>query len=157
MENNTIQPHFSWITIEPKDYLLNGVVLSPDAELVVAYNIGLLYGKTNTVTVYDYGELEDFFDELKEFYDELQIDLDAQEENNLFPMHYEMFGKNKMLSITKLVNNPVMIIVDLFYQKKGRIYGVHTYLPSDEKHVKLEELCENYPNIRYLVDEINKL
>ena len=157
MENNTIQPHFSWITLEPKEYLLNGVVLSPDAELVVAYNIGLLYGKTNTVTVYDCGEVDNFFEELKQTYDELQIDLDAQEENNIFPMHYEMFGKNKMFSVTKLVSSPVMTIIDFFYQKKGKVYDVHTYLPSEEKQVDLASLCENYPNIRYIVDEINKL
>ena len=157
MENNIIQPHFSWITIEPSDYLMNNVALIPDVKLEVAYNIGLLYGRTNNVCIYNYGEIPNFFDEMKEFYDELQLDLDAQEENNIFPMHYEMFGKNKMLSVTKVISSPVVTIIDLFFQKKGKIYSCHTYVPLEEKQVDLQSLCDNYPHIRYIVDEINKL
>ena len=81
---------------------------------------------------------------------------DAQNQNGIFPMHYEFFGDNKMLSVTKLVNNPVVAIVDLFFQVDNKVYGYHTYLPNDEKQVELNDLCQNYPNIRYVVDEINK-
>ena len=156
MENFYVTPHPSWTKIEPEEYIANGVSLAPEVTLVGAYKIGELYGSTNTMTVYDYGDAEDFFDSLKEFYDELQLDIDAQNQNGIFPMHYEFFGDNKMLSVTKLVNNPVVAIVDLFFQVDNKVYGYHTYLPNDEKQVELNDLCQNYPNIRYVVDEINK-
>ena len=152
-----ISPHFSWTKIDEKDYLANGVAIMQGVELLGAYKIGDLYGATNTVTFYDYGKDEDFFESLKEFYDELQLDIDAQEENGVFPMYYEIFGDGKMLSITKLVNNPVVTIVDLFFREGKNVYGCHTYLPKDEKKVTLADLCQNYQNIGYIVDEINKL
>ena len=108
-------------------------------------------------TQYHYGDKQDCFEALKEFYDELQLDIDAQDESGIFPMHYEFFGDGKMLSITKLVNNPVVTIVDLFFEYRGKVYGLHTYLSKDEKQVTLDKLCQKYPNIRYMVDEINKL
>lgn len=152
-----IEPHSSWIKLKEKDYINNSVTETTGAILMESYSAGKLYGKANTVTIYDYGHDEDFISELEESYDELQLDIDSQNEYGIFPLYWERFGSNNMLSVIKLIASPAVCVVDLFFGYNQDMYGFHTYIPGEEKQLKLSDLYNNYPNIRHIIDEINKL
>ncbi len=150
------EPHSSWIKLNENDYAVNSVSQANGAILMVSYSVGKLYGKDNTVTLYNYGKVNGFFKELEQSYEELQVDVREQQVYGIFPVYWENFGDNKMLSVIKLVNSPSVCVVDLFFGYNQNVYGFHTYIPSEEKSLKLSELSAKYPNIRHIIDEINK-
>ena len=151
------EPHSSWIKMDPKDFIVNGVTETTGAVLLGAYSIGTLYGRANTVSFYNYGKADGFLAELEDAYGELAININEQSEYGIAPLAWEFFGKDKMLSVIKLVQSPHVGIVDLFFAYNQKMYSCHTYIPSEEKNLKLKELYIKYPNIRYMIDDINKL
>ena len=151
------EPHSSWIKLESKDYLRNGVTETTGAILLESYSIGTLYGTVNTMTLYLYGRPDDFLDDLIESYQELKSDEELQKEYDIKPIYWEKYQQDKMISVIKLISSPAVNIIDVFFEYDKKLYGFHTYIPGEEKQLKFSELYAKYPNIRHIIDEINKL
>ena len=154
---NKFSAMFSWQQIDKKDYASYGIANFPEAKVIASYKIGVLYRSFNTMTLYDYGKNENFIDDLKFSYEELQMDIEEQEEYGVFPLHWENFGDNKFFSVLRLVHNPIMNIIDLFFIVDNNVYCFHTYLPKEEKSLKLDELTKRYKDIQHVVKEINAI
>lgn len=150
-------PHQSWIKLDKNDYSNYAVVQISEAEIVSAYKIGSLYNFSNTVVLYNYGKNDGFLSDLEASYNELQHSIEEQDELGVFPVYWESFGDNKMLSILKLITHPVMNIVDIFFEYNDDMYCFHTYIKSEEKKLDITNLSAHYPNIRHIINEINNL
>lgn len=151
------QPKNNWKFIEKQDYAKYGIVSLSEAKVVFAYEVGTLNNKPNTVALYDYGVDDNFITELMASYYDLQSDISQQEEYGVFPMYWQRFNGENLLSVLKLISYPVMNIIDLFFVAEERIYAFHTYLPKNEQNFNLAYLMSKYDNIKYLVEKIDEL
>ena len=151
-----IAPHPSWIKLAEKDYASYGVLDTEESKVIVAYSIGVLYGTNNTCVLYKYNDREEFMAELEESYKDLKVDLDLQEDYGVFPIYWNKKYK-RLFSVFLLVNNPVMNIVDYFFEYDGKTYCFHTYISGEEKDCDMQDLYVKYPNIRHIIDEVDKL
>lgn len=154
---NTFQPYFKWDLLKKEEYKNYGIINISEAEIVDCYIIGEIYGLKNTLVIYNYGINDGFVADLVDQYKELQIDYELQEELNVFPMHWEIFENNCLFSVFKLINNPVMSVLDIFFEYNKNIICFHTYIEAEEKHFDLLKLCNKYPNIRHIINEITRL
>ena len=148
-------PMKHWHEIESKDFASYGVANMPEAKVISCYKIGVLYRAYNTMTLYDYGKDDNFVQELYKSYKELQLSLEQQDEYCIFPEHFEIFNKTRFLSVIKLIHNPAMNIIDIFFVIRGRVFCCHTYVPKEEKNLKLNELVQKYEYINHVVAKIN--
>ena len=154
--NKLIKPMEGWEKIEKEDYDKYGVVTLNEAKAIISYRTEGFYGQ-NTVTLYDYGQDEDFIPDLKASYQELFYDIGLQDEYGVFPVYWEDFGKGNFLSVLKLTYKPVMNIVDLFFNIDNNIYAYHTYLPKEENKLDIKSLKQKYYDINFIVEKLNDL
>ena len=147
----------SWDEIPNSKFEDFGIINLPDAKVISSYKVGEIYNINNTLTLYYYGEEENFIEDLAQSYESLKNNEDEQIEYGIKPMHWEFFGKNNLLSVLKQINNAQMYIVDLFFMAKNGIYSFHTYIPKEEKDLTLQTLVKKYPYIKHTVEEINEL
>ena len=152
-----IEPHSSWFKIERNDYSNYGIIETTDSKIVVSYNIGKIYNQQNTLTLYNYGKDDGFISELADSYKELQLNFKEQDEYGVFPLYWENFGNGCFLSVLKLITNPSMNIIDIFFVFGGQVYSIHTYLDKKEHNFKLTNLCSKYPNLRHIINELTKI
>lgn len=152
-----IKPSNKWIEVAKKDYAMYGVSNVHEAKVVACYKAGSLYKKDNTITLYNYGDDASFINELSNSYYSLQINIQEQNEYGIFPQYWEMFGINQFFSVLKLIHNPIMNIVDVFFVYQGTVYSFHTYLPAEEKNLRLASLMKKYEDIKYIIQVINEL
>lgn len=152
-----ITPAKNWSKISRKDYERYGVSNVQEAKVVACYKTDAFYGVDNVVTLYQYGDDASFINELAESYSSLQTSIEQQKEYGICPKHWEMFGINQFYSVIKLIHNPIVNIVDIFFVYKGMVYSFHTYLPSEEKHLKLAAIMRKNSDINYIIKVINEL
>ena len=150
-------PAKNWVKISQNDYEKYGVSNVQEAKVVACFKTDPMYGTDNVVTLYNYGNDASFINELAESYDGLKSDLEQQKMYGICPKHWEMFGINKFYSVIKLIHNPVINIVDIFFVRNGTVYSFHTYLPSEEKQLKLAVLIRKNADIAHIIKVINEL
>ena len=117
----------NWVEIKEDEWKDYGIISLEEAKVLVSYKIGTIYKSFNTLTLFDYGKDYKFINDMAQSYESLQNNAQEQYELGVFPIYWENTN-NKFLSVLRLIKNPVMNIVDIFFVYKKIVYCFHNYL-----------------------------